>query len=123
MHSRNTEKNMVLSHLTMRRALGILGFSLPVFPLFCGGSTDSYYSLCPSISAFYHSSNILIHGFFIGALVAIGVFLLCYKGHERESDEFFSDDQLASIAGIGAIGFALIPTPERCVFYRLRFLR
>ena len=111
MSSNDTEKDMVLSHLNMRRAAGMLGFSLPFILMI--GTLMTEARLRPSISNFYHSCDPVIHGLFVGILCAIGVFLICYKGYEREEDETLSDNQVASATGIGAIGVAIIPAGEK----------
>lgn len=95
----------------MRRAVGTLGVLLPFMLLV--GSIISESALRPSISAFYHAPRPL-NGLFIGILCAIGVFLISYKGYERQDDERFSDDQVASAAGIGAILVAIFPLPLDC---------
>lgn len=55
-----------------------------------------------SISAYYYTP---VHGFFVGALVSIGVCLFCLKGStDRE-------DVLLNLAGMFALVVALVPTP------------
>ena len=104
MQSPTTEQDMVLSYLAIRRFLGILGILLPLVLLIGGCLTDG--SLRNSISDYYHSPNPLIHGFFIGIMCAIGVFLVCYKGHDSK------DNWVASIAGIAAFGIAIFPAAQ-----------
>lgn len=98
----------LISYRLLRRFLGCLGLALPVV-LVVGG----FWCECcvrPSISAYYHSSSPILHGLFVGILCAIGAFLICYKGHPREDDEFLSDRMFAMPAGISAFGIALFPT-------------
>lgn len=97
--------NLVLSYLSVRRALGMLGFSLPV--LLAAAGLLSGDGIQPSISEFYFTSagDILV-----GVLSAIGVFLWAYRGFERRPDEFFSDYVISRLAVVGAVGVALIPT-------------
>lgn len=88
------------SYLFLRRAIGLIGVALPVvlivgkFLLDGGGPLDS-------ISDYYYSGmrNVLV-----GSMVAIGVFLLSYRGYG------LVDDITSDAAGVGAIGVALFPT-------------
>lgn len=101
------EKNqLVLSFLTVRRALGLLGLALPLLligfgVLFSDGIEDS-------VSAFYYTS---MGDIFVGILCAIGVFLFSYKGYPPEKDERITDRRVSQIAGVGAIVTAVFPTP------------
>lgn len=56
-----------------------------------------------SISAYYYTS---VHGYFIGALVAIGVSLFCLKGSTD------AEDVLLNLAGMFAPVVAFVPTPD-----------
>ncbi|HEY7453377.1 MAG TPA: hypothetical protein VH683_02345 [Thermoleophilaceae bacterium] len=55
-----------------------------------------------SISAYYYTP---VHGYFVGALMAIGVCLFCLKGSTD------AEDTLLNLAGIFAVIVALVPTP------------
>jgi hypothetical protein len=56
-----------------------------------------------SISAYYYTP---VHGFFVGALVAIGTCLFCLKGSTD------AEDILLNLAGMFAPVVALVPTPN-----------
>ncbi|MDQ7072172.1 MAG: hypothetical protein Q9M48_15825, partial [Rhodobacterales bacterium] len=60
----------------------------------------------PSLSNFFHTT---LRDIFVGTLFAIGIFLISYKGYQRDDGEWFSDDLIATIAGISAFGVALFP--------------
>jgi hypothetical protein len=84
----------------LRRAIGVIGIGLPiVLPvgklLFFGPG------LPDTISAYYYSDmrNVLV-----GAMCAIGVYLLYYPGFDR------GDNITTALAGLGAITLALSPT-------------
>jgi len=66
-----------------------------------------------SVSSYYHTN---VGGVFVGTLCAIGVFLLAYKGYKRlDTDKIyeFSDNIVANLARVFAIGVALFPSaPE-----------
>ena len=99
------EKNqLVQSFLFVRQALGVIGFSLPISLL--AYSLYSRTEIQPSISEYYHTP---MGDVLVGALCAIGIFLLTYKGYKKKSAEWLSDKWVARIAGFAAIGVALFP--------------
>ena len=98
------KSDLVMSYHRVRTALGILGMLLPVF-LVVGGLFD-HGRVEPSISDFYHTTY---RDIFVGTLVAIGVFLISYRGYRRQPGEWLNDDWLATVAGLSAIGVALFP--------------
>jgi hypothetical protein len=100
----DTPDARVLSYLAVRRALGFLGLLLPA-ALYLYARVLGY-GMQPSISEFYHTH---MGDFLVGCLVAIGVFLIAYKGYPRQPGESFSDQWVSTIAGLGAIGVAFFP--------------
>lgn len=100
----HTRNDYVLSFYRVRQALGLLGLAFPLL-LFLGGLLAES-SLPPSISDYYHST---LRDIYVGTLFAIGVFLVSYRGHPRETGDLMSDNLAASLAGIGAFGLALFP--------------
>jgi uncharacterized BrkB/YihY/UPF0761 family membrane protein len=97
------KNTLIISYLTLRKAVGILGISLP-FVVALGAWIIHQTRIQESISAYYYTG---MRDVFVGMLWAIGFFLLSYKGYERA-------DTIASIlGGIFSIGVALFPTaPE-----------
>ena len=94
------EQSLLISTLTLRRAIGLIGAAFP-FVMAAGGLLLGAREILDSISAYYHTG---MRDIFVGALCAIGIFLLCYKGYELK-------DRIAAItAGAGSIGTALLPT-------------
>jgi uncharacterized BrkB/YihY/UPF0761 family membrane protein len=91
--------SLLISTLTLRRAIGVIGIAFPF--VMALGHFLSTPELLASISAYYHTG---MRDLFVGALCAIGIFLLCYRGYELK------DHAAAITAGIGAIGTALFPT-------------
>ena len=69
--------------------VGGLGAALPVI-LLVGGFLDEC-CIRPSISAYYYSPSPILRGLLVGTLVAIAVFLICYKGHPRTQGTFLGD--------------------------------
>ncbi len=100
----NTQDELVLSYHRVRRALGFLGLFLPVVLIVGGLMTKG--RIEPSLSDFFHTT---LRDIFVGTLCAIGIFLISYKGYRRETGEWFSDDWIATIAGVAAFGVALFP--------------
>src|SRR5436305_1973099 len=91
---------LVLSYLTLRRAVGIIGFALP-FVLILGKSLLQGPGIQPSISDYYYT---ITRDILVGSLCAIGVFLMSTKGYDRK------DEIAGYLAGVFAIGTALFPT-------------
>ena len=89
-----------VSYLALRRAIGVLGVMLPVI-LAAGYVLTGGEGIRPSISDYYHTE---MRDLFVGILCAIGVFLWSYRGYEGEADNL-----AGNIAGLGAVGTALIP--------------
>lgn len=92
---------MLISYLTLRKAVGILGMALP-FVLFFGylifGKNCSF---PPSISHFYYTD---LGNVFVGTLCAVSLFLFAYNGHDK------GDKIAAKIAGFFALLVAIFPT-------------
>lgn len=94
------DNSLVISYLNLRKAVGIIGISLP-FVLALGKRLVDGPGIQSSISAYYHTG---MRDVFVGILCAIGVFLLSYRGYDRR------DDFAGTLAGIFAVGVALFPT-------------
>lgn len=91
---------LVLSYLSLRKTIGLLGICLP-FVLAIGLFALYRKGLQGSISGYYHTE---MRDVFVGILCAIGVFLFSYRGYERK-------DRIAgNLASAFAIGTALFPT-------------
>lgn len=121
-------KMIALSHLGLRQFVGWLGLALPVllwlgsyaFPLQAGAGWGS------SISAHYWAPH--LGDLFVGTLCTIGFFLCFYQGYPHEPSAHHlgkgrwaladwlaahvSDRMVTTVAGLGALVTALIPTPE-----------
>jgi len=92
--------SLVMSYLALRRAIGVIGISLP-FVLVVGKWVLEGWGIQPSISAYYHTS---MRDVFVGAICATGVFLLTYRGYDR------TDDLAGTLGCLFAVGLALFPT-------------
>ena len=103
--------SLIISYLTLRKAVGILGMILP-FILLAGYilfEKDCVFP--PSISHFYYTG---LGNYFVGTLCAVSLFLFSYNGYND------GDKWVAKLAGLFAILVALFPTnfngygPELC---------
>ena len=102
----------IISFRTLRQVIGLIGLFLPVILLLYAGIALDKINWPPSISHYYYTD---MGNFFVGALCAVGVFLLCHKGYTVTPDGAEKDpwDQILSmIAGGTVILVALFPTNE-----------
>lgn len=90
---------LALSYLGLRRAVGVIGVTLP-FALVAGKSILDGPGLEASLSDYYYTG---VRDVFVGALCAIAVFLFCYR-YGR------ADTIAGRLGGIFAVGVALFPT-------------
>ncbi len=88
------------TYFALRRGAGIVGIALP-FLLALGDLLLESHALRGSISAYYYSR---MGNLFVGALCAVGMFLLLYKSYSARENFFLN------IAGVSAIGVGLFPT-------------
>lgn len=93
------DSRLIISYLTLRKLIGILGFTFP-FILVLGGFFTKQ-DIQSSISYYYHTP---MRDIFVAVLCIVAAFLLAYKGYEKK------DEIAGNIAGISAIGVAMIPT-------------
>ena len=98
--SSKNDNSLVISYLSLRRFVGIVGVTLP-FVLAFGNIVFEGWGIKSSISSYYHSA---MGDVFVGALCAIGVFLLSYRGYDR------IDAIAGDLACVFAVGVALFPT-------------
>ncbi len=91
------------SDYRVRKLIGGLGLSLPIL------LTLSEMELLSSMSHYYYYSLSSI--LFIVVLSSFGLFLISYKGYQKDSsNEKISDDFLTNIGGFAILIVVLIPT-------------
>ncbi|MEE9428893.1 MAG: hypothetical protein V3V25_12175 [Paracoccaceae bacterium] len=95
---------LVSSYLEVRKFIGFIGISLPIFLLLFSVIADGT-GPKDSISAYYYSGGREI---LVGSLFAIGVFLFSYKGFDKDKRKP-TDKFVSRMAAIGAIGIAFSP--------------
>ncbi|MFD2727381.1 DUF7103 family protein [Hyunsoonleella rubra] len=99
--TKQTDDQMLISYMLLRKIIGGLAFLLPVV-LAIGGI---FYAKCDfienSISDYYHTEmrNILV-----GTLCAVAMFMFAYNGHDHK------DRNAGIVACLSALGVALFPT-------------
>lgn len=103
--SQKAHNDLVLSFLAVRRAIGVLGFFLPLALLAHGLILGQ--GIPPSISAAYYGP---MREVLIGTLCAQAVFLWSYEGFRPNAGEIISDKITARLAAIGALLIAWAPT-------------
>ena len=101
METGSNENPQLISYLTLRKAVGILGLSFPV--VLAAGSliAGDCHEILDSISTYYHSG---MRNIFVGVMCVLALFLFAYRGYELR-------DALAGNLGcIFALGVAFFPT-------------
>ncbi|QDV68924.1 hypothetical protein Poly24_26370 [Rosistilla carotiformis] len=89
---------LVISYLTIRRAIGVTGLLLPLV-LGPGGWIVGI-PLQPNLSSYYHTG---MRDVFVGTLSAIGIFLYCYRSYDRV------ENWTANLGCVSALGIAFFP--------------
>jgi hypothetical protein len=101
----DSNNNDLFTYRRLRRAIGYLGISLPVLLVVFSFIPFFKTEVQTSISDYYYTN---LRDIFTGTLAAVGLFMISYKGHWNKS--LLKNDQLlTNIAGIMAVGVALIP--------------
>lgn len=104
--TQKTHNDLVLSFLSVRRAIGGLGFFLPLALIAYGIAVED---IPDSISLSYYSS---MRDVFVGTLIAQAVFLWSYEGFRPEAGDVISDKGTARVAALCAALVALAPTTD-----------
>lgn len=100
-----------VSYLNLRRAIGILGISLPIILLTWGWLGQRVW--LDTISAYY---GLRARDALVGCLCTIGCFLFTYHGYDSH------DDIAAHLAGLCAVLVALVPATHSGVQHALHFV-
>jgi hypothetical protein len=102
---KDKNKSLIVSYLTLRTLIGVLGMLLPFVCLF-GGSLLQNSPVLDSISAYYHSN---MRDVLTGIVIGFSLFLITYNGYEHR------DALIATISGIAGFGIAIFPCASRTV--------
>jgi hypothetical protein len=95
------DEPFVLSYLGLRKAVGIIGLTLPIVLVFGTMFVSRSAEIERSISYYYYTC---MGSWFVGSLWAIGVFLLSTRGYDHR------DAIAGRLACFFAIGVSLFPT-------------
>lgn len=95
-----TQENVLVSYLTLRRVVGVLGVALPLVLALWGFALLNGITIQPSISDYY---SLRTRDTLVGVLFAVGWFLFTYRGYERK------DDIAGNLACVFALGVAFFP--------------
>jgi hypothetical protein len=95
------ENKLVLSYLTVRKLIGILGFLLPLILILGSIIIGTCNEIQQSVSNYYHT---IMRDVFVGYMCALSIFLLSYKGYD------LTDRIVSALAGIFGLTLALLPT-------------
>jgi len=93
--------HLVISYLTIRKSIGILGIALPFVLVVGTVAAGACQEILPSVSSYYHSNT---RNIFVGILSAVSLFLFCYKGYDNK------DKITSKLASLFALGIAFFPT-------------
>lgn len=100
----------LVSYLALRKAVGIIGVSLPIV-LFVGTVILGHCChIQGSISKYYHT---VMQNVFVGSLCAVALFLWTYKGYAKKEDDkkmLPGDNVAGNLAALFALGVAFFPT-------------
>lgn len=99
--NRTSTDPTLISYLTLRKAVGILGIAFPVVLVIGSVACGHCEEIQGSISAYYHTN---VRNIFVGILCAIALFLFAYKGYEN------ADTVAGNLGCIFALGVAFFPT-------------
>lgn len=97
----DNNQGLVISYLTLRKAVGVLGMALPFLLILGYLFFEKNCTFPPSISHFYYTDS---GNIFVGTLCAVSLFLFSYNGHDK------GDKVAAKIAGFFALLVAMFPT-------------
>jgi len=100
-NEQHTPSHYIISFLTLRKFIGILGISLPVLLMLGTFIFGSCTQVQNSISHYYFT---IMGDLYVGTLSAVAMFLISYKGYNK------TDDVASSLAGIFALGSAYFAT-------------
>ena len=99
--SHTQSEQLIISFLSIRKAIGILGIALPFALLFGSVLIDNCDQIQGSISAYYYTQ---VRNIFVGILCAVSFYLFSYNGYDKK------DRVLSALCGMSSLGVAFLPT-------------
>ena len=98
--SKDRNKSLIISYLTLRRFIGILAMALPIVVV-VGGFLQEGLHVQGSLSGYYYTN---MRDVLVGLLSAVSLFLISYSGYEK------IDNVVGNISGAFALGMIIFPT-------------
>lgn len=102
MKRNHTRRSLVISYLSLRRTIGILGITFPVILaigyLIAGGE-----GIRPSISSYYHTP---MRDVYVGVSCGVALFLFTYKGYDSR------DAITGNLAGLFNLAVVFLPSSD-----------
>ena len=95
------ENKLVLSYLTVRKIIGILGLLFPLILVLGSFILGHCCNIQISISNYYHTN---MRDVFVGYVCTLSIFMLSYKGYD------LADRIVSALTGIFGLVVALMPT-------------
>jgi dolichyl-phosphate-mannose--protein O-mannosyl transferase len=111
MSANNGDQDLV-SYVTLRRVVGVLGVTLPIILALWGFFLCHCLEIQPSVSDYY---RLRTRDALVGVLFTIAWFLFTYKGYERK------DDIAGNLACVFALCVALFPNSGTTLEKRVHF--
>jgi len=113
MQNNDNQQTLVISYLTMRKVIGILGVALPVVLVIGTVINGDKNAVQDSISDYYHTG---MRDAFVGILCMVALFLFSYKGYVNDDETYkFKDNIAGNLACIFALGVAFFPTCDSLI--------
>jgi hypothetical protein len=100
-NNQNSEQDMVISYLTIRKAVGYLGLTFPVILAVGTWLIGKCSCLEISVSAYYYT---IMGNYFVGTLCGVSLFLFSYKGYNT------LDQIISKAAAVFGLCVAFLPT-------------
>ncbi|MEJ2455391.1 MAG: hypothetical protein P8103_14715 [Candidatus Thiodiazotropha sp.] len=108
------EQHIFDSYFNLRTGIALLAFLLPLVLLIWGYAVEGH--LRDSMSNYYIDVNgKSMRDWFVGTLWAIAVFLILYKGWQRQEGGWLNENRALNYAGLCAIGVAMFPMQSKSV--------
>jgi hypothetical protein len=101
--------SFIISYITLRRAIGILGISLPFVMIAGSVIANDCSEIQYSVSLYYHT---IMRNVFVGILCAVALFMFAYTGYDIY-------DRIAGILAfvfvLGVAFFPTVPDPDEII--------
>jgi len=101
----------IISYYTMRRAIGVLGITLPLILVAGSSLFGDCKEVQSSISTYYHTN---MRNIFVGYNCAVALFLFAYRGHDWR-DNFTGYLGCIAVLGVAFLPCTIGPSAQPCL--------